>query len=386
MTRTISPYNADVHGIGSANNVILFEAYNYSGTTVKITLEVYMAVGDDHAYGYFLGAGPAEVLLKREKREPKIHYTEEEAGIIENIGRAVENALPLIEDVTEVLNSLDAHPISYQPYPIKDRRMGYTVANNQIQYLERLGMTTQNGMNITTPEDFGTKRRETDIYDLCTSTYHWNNLVSWNTSSASGSILASDQIGPNPQIGTAVQAPCDFFSRDFNYWTGGLVYVFEVIATQMHRGRLVITFHPNLTNPPSDLQLATQQYFTSIDLSEGRGIVAITFPYLQKTPYKLIKSANLLASEPVSNFINGSWALRVQNPLRATNNVSTTVDINIYKFAAQDFEMKAYGNINFLCDPFVKTIKEEKPEKKTVKTITGIQSKTPAQVTKPKRF
>jgi hypothetical protein len=242
--------------------------------------------------------------------------------------------------------------VSEQPEPIKIREMGYTIPTNQIQYLERTLQTNHNGMNLSDKECYGMGKRETDIYDLCTNVKSVDSLnVPWSTTDAIGTILWKTPIGPFSNLNEKCPAPMDLFALNFNFWTGGVIYIFEVIASTMHHGRLTITYHPNLSAPPNDLSLATQQYFTSFDLQNGKGTIAIFVPYLAKTPYRPIHSirGNEGNRQPYNfpaAFFNGCIALRVQNCLRGTTSVAPAVQINIYRMAAKDFRMDVYGSVS----------------------------------------
>ena len=41
--------------------------------------------------------------------------------------------LPILNVVDEIGNLLDAHPVTYQPYPIQNKELGYLVATDNIQ-------------------------------------------------------------------------------------------------------------------------------------------------------------------------------------------------------------------------------------------------------------
>lgn len=276
----------------------------------------------------------------------KVVMGKREAGIIDFIHKAVETTLPIEDIIDELGNLLDAHPITYQPYPIRQKRMGYTISTDQVQFIERMLVTNHNGMNLSDKEAFGGKRRETDMYELMTSVLALDRQLTWSVSQPQGQLLGFWPVGPSClSTGYQTSPPIDVISQDFMFWNGSVCYVIEVVAAATHKGQLTITFHPNLQTPPSSLVQATQQYFTSFDLEKGRATTAIQCPYLRKTQYLPVPNAKPGPYE--SNTVNGSngiICLWIQNELRAVNSVADTVDINIYKFAGKDYKIEVFGN------------------------------------------
>jgi len=277
-----------------------------------------------------------EAIIKDEDSTPQ-------AGIIEFIDKALDTTLPIVENLDELANLLDAHPVTYQPYPIQQNKMGYTIPTDIVQYVERLLTTNHNGMSLTDKEAYGTGQKETDMYKLMTEVKSITNRFTWNTSQTPGTLLYSTRIGPSFATPYKCSPPMDVFSTQFNFWNGSIIYIIDIAATKMHKGQLTMTFHPNLDNPPTTLEEATQQYFVTFDLTDGRATTSIQVPYLQKRAYLPINNATQNAYG-VSNSYNGIVCLWVQNALRATNVVSSTVDVNIYKAAGKDFKLEAYGN------------------------------------------
>jgi hypothetical protein len=265
-----------------------------------------------------------------------------EAGIMEFIDKAMETTLPVLENLDELANLLDAHPVTYQRYPITNREIGYTIPTDLIQYLERLLATNHNGLSLTDKEAYGGKEKETDIYKLMQNTMSLYDKFTWTTTQATGTLLTTYQVGPVTPTEFKNSAPMDCFAPDFMYWNGSVIYIIDIIATKLHKGQLTVSFHPNLTESPATLREATQQYFTTFDLSNGRATIALQVPYLQKKPYLPVYTVGKTAYD-VGQCFNGILCLWVQNSLRATNVVSDTVDINIYKVAGPDFKLDVYG-------------------------------------------
>jgi len=377
----------DANGMGITQMVMKIAFSNYHNTDLILNGDFYIALADDFSVGVFGGfeANPyfslrkprSKILNYSYKKEDKTRkrnvpkrfertsdseydiYEEsgivpsvEQSGILEFIDRAIENTVPIVEKVDAILNTLDAHPVCLQPQPIKPRPMGYLVPTNQVQYSERLKMTNTNGMNLADKECYGNDENETDIYRMMQGikTLIKKDLP-WKTSDVQGTVLWSTKVGPfgDDMAADAAMTPIDAYAMNFDFWTGSQIYIFDVVATKQHHGRLTLTYHPNLTSAPSDLGLATQQYWCSFDLSEGRGFAVIQIPYLSKYNYRPIgvnpQRASATYPYPPEAQFNGVIALRVQDELRGSTTVADQVHVNIYKYAGKDFRLDSYGGV-----------------------------------------
>lgn len=278
--------------------------------------------------------------------KPTIVEIKYQAGIMEFIDKAIDTTLPIANVVDAIGNLLDAHPVTYQPYPIHTKELGYLVATDNIQYLERPLTTNHNGMNLSDKETFGGNRKETDIYELMTTVRSLYTSLEWRTTDPQGALLASWPVGPAfERTKYKVSPPMDVISQDFCFWNGSVKYIIEVVASAAHKGQLTLSFHPNLEKPPANLKQATQQYFTSFDLIKGRATIAAQLPYLKKSQYlPIISTAPNPYEDMNTSGYSGLVCLWVQNELRAFTGVSDTVDINVYKVAGEDYKVEVYGN------------------------------------------
>lgn len=328
---------------------LVISVYNYSKSEVTISFDTYSALGDDFATGVFTGV-PAEVFVKPGKNRMRTVVSMPQSGVLDMIDKAIETTLPILENIDELSNLLDAHPITFQRYPITSRKIGYTVATDNIQYLERLNVTNHNGLSLTDKEAFGMDK-ETDIYKLCREVKTLYRIIPWTTSMKQGELLQTFNIGPLPipsdqTIPFGAVCPMDLFASEAVYWNGSIRFMIDVAASQQHKGQLTVTYHPNLSTPPAELNLATQQYFLTFDLSQGRATQYFDVPYLSKYSYRPVyNELDRIYGE--NNPFNGIICLWIQNPLRGSTTVSDQVDINIYRAAGPDFNLdvfSAFGN------------------------------------------
>lgn len=284
----------------------------------------------------------------------KFERTIEQIGVMEFIEKAIDTTLPLIEDVAEMTKELDAHPITYQPPPVRQNQMGLNISMDNIQYFERMLVSNHNGMNLPDKQAYGATETETDMYHLMQNVKSLVSRVEWSTSAQAGSLLKAIRVGPCDLVDAGIDAaydvlpPIDVFSQRFDYWNGSIRFIFDIAATQMHRGQLTVSYHPNLDldNLPENITLATQQYFATFDLDQGRATVAMDIPYLQKKTFLPVLHP-VKDSYPVKDHFNGVICIWIQNALRASTTVSNVVDVNIYKMAGPDFKVDVFGSSSF---------------------------------------
>jgi len=350
-------------------------------------------IDDDFTMGVFKGFPPMEyynsIKNRRERKEDNMlrEYTiiksSAQSGIIDSaqnwvVGKAQdvasglaktavdsvfdlarENLEPVMDVVDFVGNLLDAPPVTLQPAPYMSRKWGYGNANNIMQYTDRLGVTNHNGGSYTDKSTYGTEKVETNMYSLMTEVKTLWKTIPWTTSGISGQLLHTFPVGINGiediyNNNARVCTPMDYFARDFNYWAGSIIYGLDIVASQMHTGRLVISYHPNLESPPPQFTLdqATQQYFLSFDIDRGKGCTVIEIPYLFKRPFRAVPALKQTPPTPslypYEQCYNGIVCIWIMNPLRGSETVANSVDINLYKMAGKDFRLEGYGNpLNF---------------------------------------
>lgn len=350
---------------------LVFVLQNFSPSEVKVWVEEMYAAGDDFKMGVFRGVSNLSLLDFEEsgwndsnwQQEVKSIVTsnaivaetskemdsEPESGVLECMGRILDNVIP--EEYIEgaVGSLLDKPMLTVEPEPMKLRQMGYTTPCVGAQYEEKLKCTTTNGLNLPDDECFGTDQNETNMYLLMQKVKTVEVLaIQWPETLSAQTLLWSQRVGPLGGTPYEAISPLDRFAKHFDFWQGSITYVFDVVAAATHKGKLLISWHPNLTIPPSSMKLATQQYFTSVDLSEGKCTAHITVPYLNKNNYLAVVQQQENPSYPTpygdkQNF-NGILCLWVQNELRGSTSAPSKAEINIFKAAGPDFKFASYGS------------------------------------------
>lgn len=327
---------------------IYFDSFDITG---EVSFMVEICLGDDFHLGVFQGA-TSELFLPHKipftyftVPLPRTFYpisTTPEASFIEQIDRVLETTIPIVDKVSQLAELLDATPLTVQPEPIWVRKYPNSTACDNAQYVERLAVTNHNGLNLPDEECFGAPRAETRMYDLLQSCKSYLGAVTWSNSNVEGDLLWKTAVGPTPVSVTG--DVLNTISSVFNYWNGGVKYIFDVIATEMHRGQLLIAYVPSDVDDIAYAD-ATQTYFTTLDLSSGRGTICIEAPYLSERPYK----SCVQPEEVESNLTNsGKLMLFVQNTLRSTPSVASSVDIVIYKVASTDYQLGVFGKPDYI--------------------------------------
>lgn len=161
--------------------------------------------------------------------------------------------------------------------------------------------------------------------------------------------------------------PVGVVSSCFCYWRGSLNFKFDIVATEMHTGRIMVAYIPGVTDG-SKVTFAQAQSSANIVFSLNEGTRSFTFkvPYIAETmwwPRKYggpQKSSDFLAPSTI--------VMYVVNKLVPMESVNPQVTILPYICAGEDFE------VSILAQPSVgvgTNIKNSIPDSKTVTFKAG---------------
>lgn len=320
--------------------VIQVELNNLGKQDILFLYEMDVALADDFHVGLYMGVSDKS-LFSRFNVAPtesgQYELTVYQGGITEHSERAVETLLPISEIISDLGHLLDAEDVTYQPDPVSVRKYQNEIACDIPRYTDRLKVTNHNGMSLPDTECFGTPTTEANLYNLLTETKSLQTILQWKASDPQGTELYSGPVGPTIS-GTGVH---DIVPLGFQYWTGGTSYIIDVICSQMHRGQLKMTYAIDQSSSPAYANV-TQTYFTTVDISNGRGTIKIDFPYLSNTPYCAVQNpwVHNIGSQ---SFAPGIFTIFVQNELRATEVVAPVVDVVIYKTYLKDFRLAVWA-------------------------------------------
>lgn len=170
------------------------------------------------------------------------------------------------------------------------------------------------------------------------------NQFTFSSTDAQDSLLFSCPV--HPQIspvfltdtaGGVQRTYLSFVSNAFCYWSGGIKFDIEVVATRFHSGKLLVAYVPNSQDIPT-YQQATLLPNVIIDIQQTSN-TTFTVPYTSSTP---MKSTILLADATPAQYVDactGTLVIYVQNLLTHASNVSPSIEINTYIYGAEDFSL-----------------------------------------------
>lgn len=311
------------------------------GTTPTIDIKVYMSVEGSE----FKVPIPGSVAFQRVLRVHK--HSSLMQGIDQGFADLTKSIMPsaIVGDLLGGL--LDKPEEPEQPTPIVRKDQEYLSNSRGAEYLEKLSLDPS-AQQLVDEEHFSTNQDEMNIDYLLKKKKSLIRTVTWNQTDIVGTILWSEQVGPllnllkdaNDGYNTRL---IDFIAANFTYWKGGLKYLFDVVGTQLHEGRLDVMFLPGEIDPISDYTAATSVYIGSVVIRNGENSFAFVTPFLSDTPWRQVYYGGemdvLAPKQRFDDYASGTIQLVVANQLRAPTNVPPNVDINIFQSADNDFEL-----------------------------------------------
>jgi hypothetical protein len=154
-----------------------------------------------------------------------------------------------------------------------------------------------------------------------------------NTPSEYASVAVGDNIGRG-------MPPVDILASNFVFWVGNFEYRIEVINTTFHNGALMAVMVPLVDTddivPLSIFQLNNVKRDVSA-IGQGLSEMVVTTDFHNLNHLFATRSSDRYAVAPRRSM--GQFQLLVSNILQANEGVSQTVEINIFKRGAPDFEV-----------------------------------------------
>jgi hypothetical protein len=179
----------------------------------------------------------------------------------------------------------------------------------------------------------------------------------WSESDLEDHLLFGLTVGPDyHQLHTQdgytahILAPMYTVAAPFQYWRGTIIFRFQIVASQLHRGRLRITYDPYIHDTPYD---ENEVYTRIIDLAENRDF-EIPVSWNQAKSWLRVRNNTSLqgngfvgthtaggGTQIVSaNHHNGSLRMEVLNSLTSPNPaLAQPVYVNVFVRAGSDFEV-----------------------------------------------
>nr|QKN89030.1 MAG: polyprotein [Riboviria sp.] len=189
----------------------------------------------------------------------------------------------------------------------------------------------------------------------------------------------------NPKVTIMVPTLLGYITRGFKYWRGSLRYKIQLIASQMHSGRLLIAFAPGMTDVNFsgatytntyviDLQgykiqlIASQMHSGRLLIAFAPGMTDVNFsgatytntyvidlqerhevefevPFMAERPWLRCDRMRKLDSTGTTESEHSNWEntgylfIYILNRLSKPDSVSAEIDINVLVSAGEDFEV-----------------------------------------------
>jgi hypothetical protein len=213
---------------------------------------------------------------------------------------------------------------------------GGVIVNNRLETIDYASYTNEDEMSLP--------------YLLNIPTYMGE--FSWASNAGQGFSLLSQSMGPIAfkSTGTDVisthtvnydlYAPLGYLARFFKYWRGGIDVTFKFIKTQMHSGRLQMTFTPLTTIVGTTPTVSNSAYAMRavVDI-RTEDEVTFTLPFLVYSDY-----LNTVTATGGLGVYMGQLDVDVLNDLRGPESVSQTIAVQWFVKASKDFEFAVPTN------------------------------------------
>lgn len=171
---------------------------------------------------------------------------------------------------------------------------------------------------------------------------------SWDTTDASDAPIWSCDVAPHNLFrsnGTSNWAtPIHHVTTMYGYWSGSIIFRFQIVGTQYHRGRFKIVFEPSQFYSPSGVQDESATITRIFDIGETND-VEICVPYMQAEAFLQTLRLPTRSSVPFTETVgslsslgahNGNISVRVCNELTSPI-ANAPVDIVVSVKAGDDF-------------------------------------------------
>lgn len=169
----------------------------------------------------------------------------------------------------------------------------------------------------------------------------------WAITATSGDLLWNSEVGPVNwiELGREIHLPaCAFAALPFKYWRGSMKFRFQVVASAYHKGRLQISYDPQiagtgefLTQYNYVIDIAKERDFTvEIGWGNEQGSLRHLLPGVASVPH----GTGAIGPPLLPDGNNGVVSVRVLTDLTSPNSVvDNDVAVNVFISMGDDFEV-----------------------------------------------
>jgi hypothetical protein len=178
--------------------------------------------------------------------------------------------------------------------------------------------------------------------------------MTWTTSQTSGDVLCSIGVTPSQKVqatfsgvtGTQLSST-HYLASMFKYWRGTMKFRFMVVASNFHRGRLLVSYDPSGGDPGA----SNVQYTRIIDITEEKDFTleigwGREYPWLLTTGIHTDPVAFVPNSLPIATTgfdYNGTITISVLNQLTEPSELAQTLKVLVFSSGGDDLEFGGLG-------------------------------------------
>lgn len=198
-------------------------------------------------------------------------------------------------------------------------------------------------------ETFSTDTDEMDI-DYLKKRFTYLGSCTYSAGSSPGDVLASFPMSPCPDFvsngETSDVTLIQYISSMFQYYTGGLTYMFEVVGSALGTGQfgVALNYGEYIVPASGSIPIRSSQYFDIIEISQGSNQHVVTCEFAATTPWLYVPSTNQPSAKDTMGMVN---IIAVTPPV-LPDNAPQSYAINVYIAGADDFALSTYPLSNCL--------------------------------------
>jgi hypothetical protein len=236
------------------------------------------------------------------------------------------------------------------PIYVKTRPFTNTSSTIGTETVDKLTLDPKQGVSIN-PDIIGTSGLDEMDFKLITQKECLFTHMYWDPADVVDTRLGFIIVDPlicilDPNVG-GLEAwqltPMAMATLPFAYWSGSIVYRFEIVCSAYHRGRIRILYEPDGEVPTNDYNIVHNRL---IDIEETKTF-EVAIPWAQTTPYRAVRPEldQTYTYPPAGiysyggDFYNGTVFIDVSNVLTSPD-AASPVTINVYARAGEDFSVQ----------------------------------------------
>jgi uncharacterized Zn-finger protein len=229
---------------------------------------------------------------------------------------------------------------------VKNKAAGVLANTDQHEAVVKLSLDSKQELSID-PRTVGLSDVDEMAFDYIKQKEAYLTTFEWLESDGGGGALGNIVVGPetcNHDSGLSYPTPMYTVTLPFEHWRGSIKYRFQLVASQLHRGRMRIVYDPYdpLTTSPGENVV----YSRIVDLATNRDFemeVAWNHPRSWLNVNNVLSGTTTVHDgtiTPISVYHNGCLRLEVVNELTSPDPaLAQPVYINVFVSAGEDYEV-----------------------------------------------